>query len=151
MDRRDLSLAEAIKTAGSITRLAVALGVSVQAVSQWKICPAKRVLDVERLTGLPREILRPDLYPLQERRNLGVKSGILSNAPECAERYRCFCMTASDNAQSPEQIRTEIPRIDYGQCTCELVLAEGAGFQPGPSAIDPFCGSGYLNLGGAWK
>lgn len=49
---------------GGPTALAKALGdVSSQAVSQWKRIPAKRVLDVERATGLSRHDLRPDLYP----------------------------------------------------------------------------------------
>lgn len=37
--------------------------VSSQAVSQWKRVPAERVIDVERVTGVPRQDLRPDLYP----------------------------------------------------------------------------------------
>ncbi len=31
-------------------------------VSAWKKVPAERVLEVSRLTGVPRERLRPDLY-----------------------------------------------------------------------------------------
>lgn len=48
---------------GGITRLATALRISSQAISQWKRVPAERVLDVERITGIPRQELRPDLYP----------------------------------------------------------------------------------------
>jgi len=32
-------------------------------VSQWKAVPAQHVLDVERITGIDRHVLRPDLYP----------------------------------------------------------------------------------------
>jgi len=34
-------------------------------VTRWssRRVPAERVLDVERLTGIPRHDLRPDLYP----------------------------------------------------------------------------------------
>jgi DNA-binding transcriptional regulator YdaS (Cro superfamily) len=50
---------------GGIVKLSLALGLSRSAVSQWARVPAERVLDVERLTGVPREILRADLYPVQ--------------------------------------------------------------------------------------
>ncbi|MFB9952069.1 transcriptional regulator [Rhizobium puerariae] len=49
--------------AGGPAALAKALGgVSSQAVSQWKKVPAERVLDVERLTGVSRHELRPDVF-----------------------------------------------------------------------------------------
>jgi DNA-binding transcriptional regulator YdaS (Cro superfamily) len=38
------------------------LGLSRGAVSQWTRVPAERVIEVERITGIPREELRPDLY-----------------------------------------------------------------------------------------
>lgn len=37
--------------------------ITPQAISQWKKVPAERVLDVERVTGVPRNELRPDIYP----------------------------------------------------------------------------------------
>lgn len=46
--------------------LATALGVSYQAVHKWKRVPAERVLDVERLRGISRSTLRPDLYPPED-------------------------------------------------------------------------------------
>lgn len=36
--------------------------ISPQAVSQWKAVPAERVLTVERITGISRHELRPDIY-----------------------------------------------------------------------------------------
>lgn len=47
------------------TDLAKALGVTPGAVWQWsqKRVPAERVLEVERITGIPRHEMRPDLYP----------------------------------------------------------------------------------------
>lgn len=51
----------------SITQadLAARLGVQPPAVCKWERgrIPAERVLDVERVTGIPRHELRPDLYP----------------------------------------------------------------------------------------
>lgn len=53
---------------GGIVKLSEALGLSRGAVSQWTKVPAERVLEVERLTGIPREILRPDIYPVELNR-----------------------------------------------------------------------------------
>jgi DNA-binding transcriptional regulator YdaS (Cro superfamily) len=36
--------------------------ISPQAVSQWKATPAMRVLAVEKITGISRHELRPDLF-----------------------------------------------------------------------------------------
>lgn len=49
-------------------RLAQALSelgkhITGQGVGQWKRVPAERVLHVERVTGVSRHDLRPDLYP----------------------------------------------------------------------------------------
>lgn len=56
------ALAKAIKAAGSSKALAQALGVSAQAVSQWRRVPHMHVLTVERLFGVPRHELRPDIF-----------------------------------------------------------------------------------------
>ena len=47
---------------GRMNRLAEKLGVTPQAVSQWKVIPLSRLLEIEELTKVDREILRPDLY-----------------------------------------------------------------------------------------
>ncbi len=60
---RSAALLEAIRIAGSVTKLAAALDVAPQAISQWDRAPAMRVLDIERATGVPRHELRPDVYP----------------------------------------------------------------------------------------
>lgn len=46
--------------------LAQALGITTQAISQWSRIPSERTLDVERITGVSRHDLRPDLYPREE-------------------------------------------------------------------------------------
>lgn len=56
-------LERAIESAGGLVKLAAALGVTKQAVSQWDEVPPLRVLAVERASGVPRSDLRPDLYP----------------------------------------------------------------------------------------
>lgn len=52
----------AFQIRGSKAELARCLGVSRAAISNWQRIPAERVVDVERITGIPREELRPDLY-----------------------------------------------------------------------------------------
>ena len=51
----------AAKEFGGVVKLSLALGLSRAAVSNWKRIPAERVLEVERVTGIPRHELRPDL------------------------------------------------------------------------------------------
>ena len=47
---------------GEQSRLAHAMGIQPSAISQWDRVPVERVLDVERLTGISRHDLRPDIY-----------------------------------------------------------------------------------------
>ena len=56
------SLALAIEKAGGTGALASALGITSQAISQWNKVPAERCLAVEKLTGVSRFQLRPDIY-----------------------------------------------------------------------------------------
>lgn len=53
---------EAKEAVGGPGALARELGISKQAVAQWPRVPAERVLDVERITGVSRHQLRPDIY-----------------------------------------------------------------------------------------
>jgi DNA-binding transcriptional regulator YdaS (Cro superfamily) len=57
-----LSLQQAKDAAGGSSALAKALHISSQAVSQWRRVPAARAIDVERVTGIPRHDLRPDIF-----------------------------------------------------------------------------------------
>lgn len=58
----DKALENAKQRVGGAAALAKAIGgISSQAISQWKRVPAERVLDVERITGISRYELRPDL------------------------------------------------------------------------------------------
>ena len=42
--------------------LAEKLGISRQAVQQWRKVPVGRARTIERITGIPREELRPDIF-----------------------------------------------------------------------------------------
>ncbi len=61
------ALTRAIDQAGSQSAFARLLGVAQQTVSDWvnkrRPLPAEHVLLVERETGVPKEQLRPDIYP----------------------------------------------------------------------------------------
>jgi DNA-binding transcriptional regulator YdaS (Cro superfamily) len=57
-----MSFARWLSVRGNLTKLAAGLGITHSAVLQWDRVPADRVVDVERITGVPREKLRPDLY-----------------------------------------------------------------------------------------
>jgi DNA-binding transcriptional regulator YdaS (Cro superfamily) len=54
----------AIDQAGGLAALGRALGITPQAINNWKASgiPADRVLDVERITGISRHELRPDVF-----------------------------------------------------------------------------------------
>ena len=52
----------AIDAAGGGAALARALGVSAPAVSQWQRVPVRHCHDIERMTGVVKEELRPDVF-----------------------------------------------------------------------------------------
>lgn len=53
----------AIDAAGGVSALARAIGVAQPSISNWTRVPSDRVVAVEKATGIPRQRLRPDLYP----------------------------------------------------------------------------------------
>lgn len=75
MNQSDV-IADAIEKGGGLKAVAEALAMSAEGVRIWRVrgkVPADRVVDFARITGVPREKLRPDLYARehgQERRGL---------------------------------------------------------------------------------
>ena len=60
-----MSVQKAIEQSGGVGPLSRRIGVTYQAVQQWAKAgriPVERVLEVERLTGISRHELRPDIY-----------------------------------------------------------------------------------------
>jgi hypothetical protein len=57
------ALAKAIDIAGNTVKLARRLGITSQAVGQWRRAPISRVLKIEKITSVSRHLLRPDVYP----------------------------------------------------------------------------------------
>jgi DNA-binding transcriptional regulator YdaS (Cro superfamily) len=58
-------LEEAIASVQTAANLAQKLGVTPQAVSNWRKVgvTAQRAIDIERATGVSRQKMRPDLWP----------------------------------------------------------------------------------------
>ena len=59
---RDKALQEAIRRIGGVRALARELGIDHAAIVRWERVPAVRVREVERITGVSRYRLRPDVY-----------------------------------------------------------------------------------------
>jgi len=58
---------EAVKDRMPLARLAREIGITRGAVAQWERVPAERIGDVARVTGIPQERLRPDLFKTSEQ------------------------------------------------------------------------------------
>ena len=55
-------LKTAIETVGGVRALASLLGLHSQTIYHWRRVPAERVVQIETVTDVPRNVLRPDLY-----------------------------------------------------------------------------------------
>jgi DNA-binding transcriptional regulator YdaS (Cro superfamily) len=61
-DRRVIALKEAIRRGGGLTAVSHALGVKVQSVHNWEMCPPARCIALSNLTGVSIHTLRPDVF-----------------------------------------------------------------------------------------
>ena len=59
---REKGLRLAIEAAGGVRPLARLLGIAPSSLLEWWRVPAHRILQIEAVTDIPREKLRPDLY-----------------------------------------------------------------------------------------
>jgi DNA-binding transcriptional regulator YdaS (Cro superfamily) len=65
----DSALAEAVRTAGSQSAFGRLVGKRQSTVREWLMTdrlPAEHVLAIEAATGVPKERLRPDIYPAED-------------------------------------------------------------------------------------
>lgn len=62
------ALQKAIDACGTATELASRLGVTIQAISQWKVAPPMRALEIEKATKgqVTRFDLCPKMYPREK-------------------------------------------------------------------------------------
>lgn len=61
------------KERGGFARVARAFNISTAAVSQWFSrgqVPARFVLSLEKMTGVSRHLIRPDIYPVEEKHQM---------------------------------------------------------------------------------
>ena len=56
---------KAVKEAGGNNSLARKLGISSAAVSKWEKIPIRKILAIEKLTGISRHDLNPEIYPVE--------------------------------------------------------------------------------------
>lgn len=70
------ALLKAIEACTSAAELARRLGVTDQAINQWKVAPAARVIDIETATGkkVTRFQLRPDIFGTHEGASAPVRA-----------------------------------------------------------------------------
>lgn len=47
---------------GRLSELALFLEITPAAIKQWTVIPADKLVAIETYTGIPRQLLRPDLY-----------------------------------------------------------------------------------------
>jgi DNA-binding transcriptional regulator YdaS (Cro superfamily) len=64
-----ITIKEIAARVGGVVALSTQLGLSRGAVSQWEKVPIERVAAVAKLTGIPREEIRPDVFNTQPEHN----------------------------------------------------------------------------------
>jgi DNA-binding transcriptional regulator YdaS (Cro superfamily) len=62
----EAALKEAIQRIGGYGATGRALGIAWQSVQRWPIAPVRRVLALEKFSGVSRHRLRPDIYPVDK-------------------------------------------------------------------------------------
>jgi DNA-binding transcriptional regulator YdaS (Cro superfamily) len=68
----DPGLRLAVAATGSFNALARAIGIKAPSIMEWRRIPSHRILQIEALTGIDRERLRPDLYVRRKAKRVGV-------------------------------------------------------------------------------
>jgi TorA maturation chaperone TorD len=117
----DAGLLQAIRAVGGVTELARRIGISQPSVSNWARVPAERVLAVEAVTGISRNVLRPDLYG--EDKETTVDEVDLARARE-------YALLATLLARAPDQATLERVSELRGDATplglAHMALADAA-------------------------
>ena len=62
MRNRNPIINKAASKLGGIVAMSQALGLSRGAAANWSEIPVDHVAKLEKLTGIPREVLRPDIF-----------------------------------------------------------------------------------------
>jgi hypothetical protein len=64
--RMDAALRHAVTAAGGIASLAQRLGIKAPSIYSWRRVPTLRGIAVEAATGIPRHVLRPDIWDISD-------------------------------------------------------------------------------------
>jgi len=119
---RDQGLIQALEAAGGVSNLAKRLGIAQPSVTGWARVPAERVLSVEAATGIPREALRPDLFPTEPVHPQSDEVGVA--------RAREYALLASLLARAPNDVfLKQLARLPVGATPIGMAhaaLAEAA-------------------------
>jgi TorA maturation chaperone TorD len=117
---RDEGLQQAIDAAGGVAGLARKMGIAQPSVSNWTKVPAERVIGIESVTGVAREVLRPDLYPAAPK---AVSEEDMARASEYA-MIGALVRSAPTAAQLAEVARLRGDASELG--LLHMTLAEAA-------------------------
>jgi hypothetical protein len=99
MNKRSPELMNVFAAAGGIGALAEKLGLSRQAVAIWHRVPIKHLNKVSDVTGIPRQIIRPDMFD-DERLILtmfdrGMNTADIARALQTTESSVAFALARS--------------------------------------------------------
>lgn len=60
--KRAVASARGVGKQRGLSVIAREIGLTRQTIGKWKICPAEYVVGVEKVSGVPRHELRPDIF-----------------------------------------------------------------------------------------
>ena len=135
-DEMHMALEAAKDRAKGASSLARSLCITPQAVNQWFVVPPERVLDVERLTGISRHLLRPDVFGKPQSSPVGSSAGEAgalsppanpSDAPAISEQGRA---EVAHRVHTPEVAGSNpVPATSFNSPGSLLPSGENAGAQ----------------------
>ena len=99
MNKRSPELMNVFAAVGGVGALALKLGLSRQAVAVWHRVPFKHLNRVSELTGLPRQLIRPDLFDderlILQMFDRGMNTADIARALQTTEASVAFALARS--------------------------------------------------------
>jgi hypothetical protein len=112
MNRRSPELMNVFAAAGGIGELAAKLGLSRQAVGIWHKVPFKHLNRVSDITGIPRQLIRPDLFDderlILQMFDRGMNTADIARALQTSEASVAFALARSLEGRR-EKVGTDSP------------------------------------------
>lgn len=106
-DEMHMALEAAKDRAKGASSLARSLCITPQAVNQWFVVPPERVLDVERLTGISRHLLRPDVFGMPQSSPVGSSAGEAGASSPPANPSGAPAIFQQDRAEVAQLVHTQ--------------------------------------------